>query len=135
MASGVALQDIHSAVERTINDGDLEGLIALYAADARMVGPDGSTATGTEEIREALAPLLAMGGRMTVTTRAVVEAGDVALLSSEWSFTAGDVRMSGIAAEVVRREPGGGWLYVVDHPYAAPSTTAGAPAEAASAQV
>ena len=134
MAPGRALQDIHPAVERTVNDGDVEGFVALYAADARLIGPDGSTLTGSDEIREAMVPLFALRGRMTVTTRAVVEVGDVALLSSEWSFTGGDVHLGGIAAEVARRQPDGGWLYVVDHPYAAPATGAGATAGTASAQ-
>jgi uncharacterized protein (TIGR02246 family) len=117
MASGIALHGIHAAVERTINDGDVEGFVALYAADACLIGPDGATLTGHAAIREAMTPLLALRGRMTVTTRHVVEVGDLALLGSEWSYRAGDVQLSGVAAEVVRRQPDGGWLYVVDHPY------------------
>ncbi len=35
-----------------INNQDLDGLVALYAPDATMVLPDGSTVTGTEAIRE-----------------------------------------------------------------------------------
>jgi uncharacterized protein (TIGR02246 family) len=127
MASGLALQDIHAAVERTVNDGDVEGFAALYTADACLVGPDGATVVGPEAIRGAMTPLFALRGRMTVTTRHVVEVGDLALLSSEWSYTAGDVRLSGIASEVVQRQPDGGWLYVIDHPYAAPAPGAAAP--------
>jgi uncharacterized protein (TIGR02246 family) len=118
MAHGLALQDIHPAVQRTINDGDVEGFVALYAADARLIGPDGATLTGAAAIRAAMAPLLALRGRMTVTTHHVVEMGDLALLGSEWSYSAGDVQLSGVASEVVQRQPGGGWLYVIDHPYA-----------------
>ena len=130
----LALKDIHPAVERTVNDGDVEGFVALYTPNACLVGPDGETVTGHEAIREQMTPLFALRGRMTVTTRNVVEVGDLALLSSEWSYTAGDVQLSGVAAEVAQRQSDGGWLYVIDHPYAGPAgaeaTTDQAPATA-----
>ena len=57
--------------------------MALYAPDATMVLPDGSTVTGTEAIRGLWAGLLAMGGRMTLRSRYAIEAGDLAVLSNE----------------------------------------------------
>lgn len=118
MARGMALADIHPAVEAGVNNHDLGGLMALYAPDATMVLPDGSTVTGTEAIREQWAGLLEMKGRMTLRSRYVIEAGDLAVLSNEWTYTAGDQTMSAITAEVARRQSEGGWLYVVDHPFA-----------------
>jgi hypothetical protein len=61
---------------------------------------------------------------MTVTTRYVIEAGDLAILSNEWTFIAGDESMSWITAEVAQRQPDGGWLYVIDNPYASPAADA-----------
>ena len=118
MARGVPLQDIHPAVEARTNDQDLDGVMALYAPDAVMVLMDGTTVTGTAAIREQLAGVLALQGRMTIRTRYVVEAGDLAVLSNEWTITAGDQTMSAVTAEVARRQPEGGWLYVIDHPFA-----------------
>jgi uncharacterized protein (TIGR02246 family) len=118
MARGTALADIHPAVEAGINDQDLEGLVALYAPDATLMLPDGSTVTGTAAIREQYAGLLEMKGHITVRSRFATEAGDLALLSNEWTLTVGDESMSAVSAEVARREPDGSWLYVVDHPYA-----------------
>jgi uncharacterized protein (TIGR02246 family) len=118
MARGTALADIHPAVETGVNNRDLDGLMALYAPDATMVLPDGSTVTGTEAIRGQWAGLLEMKGRMSLRSRYVIEAGDLAVLSNEWTYTAGDQTMSAITAEVARRQPEGGWLYVVDHPFA-----------------
>jgi uncharacterized protein (TIGR02246 family) len=125
MAHGLALQDIHPAVERTVNDQDVDGFVALYAPNARMVLPDGSTITGHEAIREVAAQVCAMKGRMSVTTRYVIEAGDLAILSNEWTLTAGDESMSAITAEVAERQPDGGWLYIIDNPYAGPAGDAG----------
>jgi len=118
MAGGVALEDIHPSVEARVNDQDLDGLMALYAPDATMVLPDGSTVTGTEAIREQWAGLLAMNGRMTLRSRYAIEAGDLAVLSNEWTFTAGDQTMGATTAEVARRQADGGWRYVIDHPFA-----------------
>jgi uncharacterized protein (TIGR02246 family) len=118
MAHGIALAEIHPAVEARINDQDLDGLVALYAPDATLVLLDGSSVTGTEAIREQYAGILELKGRMTLRSRYVIEAGDLAALSNEWTLTAGDLTMSAITAEVARREPDGGWLYVIDHPFA-----------------
>ena len=118
MARGTALTEIHPAVEAGINDQDLDGLVALYAPDATLVLPDGSTVTGTAAIREQYAGLLEMKAHITMRSRFATEAGDLALLSNEWTLTVGDESMSAVSAEVARREPDGSWLYVVDHPYA-----------------
>ena len=118
MVRGLALADIHPSVEAGVNNQDLDGLMALYAPDATMVLPDGSTVTGTEAIREQWAGLLAMKGQMTLRSRYVIESGDLAILSNEWTFTAGDQTIGATTAEVARRQADGGWLYVIDHPYA-----------------
>jgi uncharacterized protein (TIGR02246 family) len=118
MAHGIALAEIHPAVEARINDQDLDGLVALYAPDATLVLMDGSSVTGTDAIREQYAGFLELKGRMTLRSRYVIEAGDLAALSNEWTLTAGDLTMSAITAEVARREPDGGWRYVIDHPFA-----------------
>ena len=118
MAGGIALAEIHPAVEARINDQDLDGLMALYAPDAALVLLDGSSVIGTEAIRQQYAGFLELKGRMTLRSRYVIEAGDLAALSNEWTLTAGDLTMSAITAEVARREPNGGWLYVIDHPFA-----------------
>src|ERR671938_1515463 len=105
MAGGVALEDIHPSVEAGVNNQDLDGLMALYAPDATAVLPDGSTVTGTDAIREQWAGLLAMKGHMTLRSRYAIEAGDLAILSNEWTYTAGDQTMSAVTAEVTRRQP------------------------------
>ena len=118
MARGVALTDIHPAVAAGINDQDLDGLMALYAPDAALVLLDGSVVTGTAAIREQYAGILELQGRMTLRTRYALEIGDLAVLSNEWTLTAGDQRMSAVTHEVARRQSEGGWLYVIDHPFA-----------------
>jgi uncharacterized protein (TIGR02246 family) len=120
MKAGIELTSIHPAVEAGVNNQDIDGLMALYAEDASMVGADGSIATGLSAIREEWVGLLAMNGHITVRSRYAIAAGDLAVLSCEWTFAVGGEgqQISSVTAEVARRQPDGGWLYVIDHPYA-----------------
>lgn len=118
MTTGMTPQDVHRAFEAAFNRQDLEGLVALYTPDAVIARPDGSLVTGLDAVRQELSGVLGTNGRMAMRTRYVMEAGDLALLSSEWTLTAGDQTMSAVSTEVARRQPDGGWLYVLDHPFA-----------------
>jgi uncharacterized protein (TIGR02246 family) len=108
--------DIHEAVTVAFNASDIDGLMALYEPEATMIGMDGSELSGTDAIRENWTALLAFGGHMTLTTRYVIEKGDIALLSNDYTVKVGDDSLSGATAEVVRRQPDGTWLYLIDHP-------------------
>jgi ketosteroid isomerase-like protein len=118
MKRGTELTAIHPAVEAGVNNQDIDSLMALYAEDARMVLVDGSVITGLSAIREEWLGLLAMNGHITLRSRFAITAGDLALLSNEWTFEAGGEQISSVTAEVARRQPDGSWLYVIDHPYA-----------------
>jgi uncharacterized protein (TIGR02246 family) len=109
--------DVHTAVEQAFNAKDLDGLVSLYEKDARMVTPDGSVAEGIDAIREQWQTLLTMNGRMTLRTRFAIEMDDIALLRNDWSFSSDDAQLASSAAEVVRRQSDGTWLYVIDHPF------------------
>ncbi|MGA9373839.1 MAG: nuclear transport factor 2 family protein [Mycobacterium sp.] len=117
MKPGIDLTAIHPAVEAAVNNQDIDGLMALYAEDANMVRVDGSVATGLSAIREEWSGLLAMKGQITLRSRYAIAAGDLAVLSNQWTFKVDGEQISSVTAEVARRQPDGGWLYVVDHPY------------------
>lgn len=72
--------------------------------------PDGRVATGSEEIREAYARLLA--GRPAFAPgepRPTVRAGDLALTSTLLADGT-------VTVEVARRQEDGTWLWAIDHP-------------------
>ena len=103
------------------NRGDLEGMLALYEDAATFVGPDGASASGKEDIRVRLDWLLAMAPHITNTDGELVLAGDIALMSNRWTMRLGALdgeaaSVDGQSTEVARRQPGGGWLYVIDRP-------------------
>ena len=110
--------ELHRLVEQLVNAGDVEGFVALYEPNACGMNDDGSVITGHDAVREVASGLMSLGGHMKLTTRFVVEMDDIALLSNEWHFVSDDVKMSGITAEVARRQADGRWLYIIDNPYA-----------------
>ena len=58
-----------------------------------------------------------MGARFELRTAAVRTAGDLALLSNTWTATTPDGgAFGGRTTEVVRRQPDGRWLVVIDDP-------------------
>ena len=113
------------------NVGDLEGMLSLYEDDATFVGPDGGSASGRDAIRERLQGLLAIRPQVTATSCEVVIAGDVALMSNRFRITLGaedgdGAGFDGASTEIARRQPDGGWLYLIDHPKLAIEAPAGA---------
>jgi uncharacterized protein (TIGR02246 family) len=108
--------------ETALNAGDLDGLLALYEPHAAFTSQPGQVVTGTAAIREAIAGFLSLKPSMALETKVLAETGGIALLTSRWRLTGtgpdgAAVELTGTSAEVVRRQPDGSWLFVVDTPY------------------
>ena len=103
-----------------LNAGDLEGLVALYEPEAVFEVAPGVVVQGHVATRDALSALLAIGPMIVAEVAQVLVARDVALVVNEWSLSGatpdGTVERSGRSADVVRRQPDGRWLVVVDKP-------------------
>jgi ketosteroid isomerase-like protein len=94
--------------------------MALYEADCALIGEPGSVACGPEDVRAGLKELLDLKGQARLTTRAVVQVGDLALLSCSWTLQGvgpddKPLMIGGVTAEVARRQPNGSWRYVIDN--------------------
>jgi uncharacterized protein (TIGR02246 family) len=101
---------------------DLEAVLALYEPDATLIPQPGEVVTGTEAIREALSQILAMEPKFDLQFKKAFQAGDIALLISDWTLSASDpdgnaIEMDGRTAGVARRQPDGSWLFAIDNPY------------------
>ncbi|HEY2508319.1 MAG TPA: nuclear transport factor 2 family protein [Streptosporangiaceae bacterium] len=94
------------------NAGDVDGMAGLYAEDAVLAFPPGSATAGRAAIRKVLEELVQHGPKPfpaeeplpTVTYR------DFALTSTRSKDG------KGTRVQVVRREPDGTWLRVIDRP-------------------
>lgn len=103
---------------------DLGAALALYEPEATLIPQPGQVVTGTEAIREALSGLFALEPEFDLEVNKTFQVGDIALLFSDWTLSATDpdgqaIEMGGRTADVVRRQPDGSWLLVIDNPYGA----------------
>ena len=109
-------QDIHTSFLEAFNGGDLDALVALYEPGALLVTGNGP-ALGHNAIRRAYHHILAHGIRMELKTHTVLETSEgLAVLHASWIYHLGDNAISGLSTEVVRRQPDGSWLFVIDEP-------------------
>jgi len=108
-------QEIHSLFERAFNNRDIETMLALYEPGAVLVAA-GKPVTGHDGIREALKIFVSGGSRMRLETRVVIESGEgLAVLHGAWSIGP-PLATQGLSTEVVRRQPDGSWMFVIDNP-------------------
>ena len=111
--------EIHTLFADAFNVGDVDALLALYEPDAVLI-VEGKKVTGRESIRRALETFLASRGRMTLETRAIVESRDgLAVLHGAWVIDSAMATVStrGLSTELVRKQPDGTWLFIIDSPY------------------
>jgi ketosteroid isomerase-like protein len=103
-------EDVHRRFAEAMNAGDLKALAELYPA---RTDPAARAEAG------ALRDLLALKPQISVETRSVVRAGEVALLGSRWRLAGTTpegrrIALSGQGTEMVRRQSDGSWRYVVE---------------------
>ncbi|MBI2881228.1 MAG: DUF4440 domain-containing protein [Candidatus Tectomicrobia bacterium] len=109
-------------IAEAITQGELDAAVALYEPGATFVPEPGKAATGKEAVRQALSGFIALKPTLTLEVPKVIQAGEIALLCSEWSLTGTGpdgrpVNLSGRGTEVVRRQPDGTWKFIIDNPF------------------
>ncbi|MBC2641469.1 MULTISPECIES: nuclear transport factor 2 family protein [unclassified Rhodococcus (in: high G+C Gram-positive bacteria)] len=103
-------------VERS-NAGDAAGVAALYEENAVMAYPPGSRTVGREAIRALWESVLANAPHFELETPLpTLISDDIALTSTPPKDG------SGARAQVVRRQPDGTWLRLLDQPEFVPPT-------------
>ena len=104
-------EDVTRLFVERVNAGDAEGLTALYEPDAVIAFPPGQLTVGHDAIKALYEQMLAQKPHFEyeepLTT---LVSGDIALTATEPQDDAG------ARAQVVRRQPDGTWLRVLDRP-------------------
>jgi uncharacterized protein (TIGR02246 family) len=110
-------------IAEAIKRKDLEAAVALYEPNATFVLDSGEVVTGRAAIREALRAWIGLDDvRFTTEVKAFQSAdGNLAITRGTWSATTKGpdgkpVTLTGKNVEVVRRQPDGTWLFVIDNP-------------------
>lgn len=102
-------------VERA-NDGDAAGVAVLYEEEAVMAYPPGEVTVGRDAIRVLWQEVLAHAPRFEQEPPLpTLVSGDIALTSTPPKDGAG------ARAQVVRRQPDGTWLRLLDQPEFVPA--------------
>lgn len=104
-------EDLTRLFVQAANAGDAEGIAELYEPDAVMAYPPGSATVGRGAIRELWAKILEQAPHFEPEQPLpTLVSGDLALTSTPPKDA------SGARAQVVRRQPDGTWLRVLDQP-------------------
>ena len=102
--------------------GDLPAVLRTYEPGAVVVGEPGKPLQGEAALRAMFAGFMAVKPQFTYGGHDVIQAGDVALHIAPWHMTGIDpsgapVQAQGLSVAVLRRQPDGSWLMVIDQPY------------------
>lgn len=101
-------QDLERFLIARQHVGDVEGMVALFEADAVIDSSDGRLTRGREAIRAFYAEVVANGRKWEFgEQRPALICGDLALTSTRLSD-------GSITSEVARRQSDGTWLWVID---------------------
>lgn len=114
-------EELHILFGAYVNAHDVDALVALYEPASTAVDLQGHLLQNPDSLRTSLSALLSTIKHLDGTTRKVLMAGNVALLSSSWcavlcAHEQGTKRVTGTSVEVARRQPDGTWLFVIDDP-------------------
>lgn len=116
---------------KAYNSGEIANLLALYEPNGILINTTGDQDQGMQAIRQTLEELLQLQGTMSSKNMYCIPFENMALLRAHFILHAVDVdghpiQIEGHTSEVVRKQPDGRWLYLVDHPFGAdplPSNT------------
>lgn len=107
-------EDLSDFFLQRANAGDVEGVVALYTADAVLAFPPGQVTVGHDEIRAAYTEFLAdRPSLQSAGQQPAIVNGDIALTSTL-------LPGGGATVEVARRQPDGTWRWAIDQPSALP---------------
>jgi ketosteroid isomerase-like protein len=115
-------EQVLESIVNGINTGNLDALMPLYEAEAAFATRPGSLRHGPQGVCEALAGFIAMKGTLDLDVTGVLEASDLALVTTAWSFSGtgpgGEpVTLAAKSADVLRRQADGSWRLVIDNPW------------------
>lgn len=107
-------------LDEAFNRGDVEAILGFYEDGAVVVVEPGRLATGKAELRGMFEWMVANKGVVRQEKTHVIEAGDIALFTSKWTFTGvgvdgRDISRESYASAVLRKGADGNWRLVVDN--------------------
>ena len=104
------------------NRGNVSFLMTLYEKDACFASDPGQVVQGLESIRRSLQGFIDMKVKLEARVRRVIQAGNLALLTTEWSIVGTEpdgkpINLTGRGTVVLRSQSDGSWLMVIENPW------------------
>ncbi len=104
------------------NRGNVSFLMTLYEKDACFASNPGQVVQGLESIRRSLQGFIDMKVKLEARVRRVIQAGNLALLTTEWSIVGTEpdgkpINLNGRGTVVLRSQFDGSWLMIIENPW------------------
>ncbi len=104
------------------NRGNVSFLMTLYEKDACFASKPGQVVQDLESIRRSLQGFIDMKVKLEARVRRVIQAGNLALLTTEWSIVGTEpdgkpINLTGRGTVVLRSQFDGSWLMVIENPW------------------
>ncbi|OME91353.1 MULTISPECIES: YybH family protein [Paenibacillus] len=115
-------EDMNAAFADAYNSGDIDQVLALYEPNSIHVHRNGSLEIGIHSFHHTLEELLLLQGKMVSTNLYCIPFENIAMLRAYFTLRTSDrdgqpLLLQGYTSEIVRQQPYGSWLYIVDHPF------------------
>ena len=109
-------EEICQLFQRYMAEGDVDALLGIYDPEVVFLNRSAEPKQGREALRQELAPLAAAKTIFQFHIRQVIQAGDIALMHTEWNVS-GPQPMSQYAIEVARKQADGSWCWLIGDPF------------------
>jgi ketosteroid isomerase-like protein len=108
-------EEICRLFQQYMAEGDIDSVLSVYDPEAVFLNQSRELKKG-EELKQELAPLVAMKTIFDFNIKQVVQSGDIALMHTEWKVSSPQP-LSVYALEVARRQPDGTWRWLIGDPF------------------
>ena len=122
MSKFLTPEDLLNSQVEQFNKRNISFLMTLYEKDACFASKRGQVINDLDGIRRTLQDFIGMGAKLEARVKRVIQANDLALLITEWSIYGNkpdgeQVNLVGRGTVVLRRQPNGTWLMVIENPW------------------
>jgi ketosteroid isomerase-like protein len=122
MSKIVTPEDLLNSQVEEFNKGNIRFLMTLYEKDVCFASKPGQVVKDLESIRRTLQDFIGKGAKLEAKVKRVLQAGNLALLITEWSLNGTEpdgriINLTGRGIVVLRRQSDDTWLMVIENPW------------------
>lgn len=116
-------KELLALLGQLIKARDLEAILAIHEPTASLVEFGGRIARGKDEVRKSYVNFFKMQPDLKVNALQIIEVEGVAIILGDYTLKYLDsndetINTSGKFGDIVRQQPDGSWLYLLDNPFA-----------------